>query len=95
MGVVTNNDIVKHVKTEEDYEKLKFGDIMTSPVVTANLDDELDSVGKLMFKNGFMSMPVVDENGDFAGLITYFDYLGRLADKIKEKIPKNESQPQE
>ncbi|MBD3155658.1 MAG: CBS domain-containing protein [Candidatus Aenigmarchaeota archaeon] len=85
IGIVTNNDIIKHVKTEEDYEKLKFRDIMTTPVVSVKIDDELDDAVKIMKEGGFMSLPVVDENDDFVGLITYFDYLGKIADDIKKK----------
>lgn len=85
VGIVTNNDIIKHVKNEEDYEKLKFKDIMTTPVVSVKLDDELDDAVQMMKKGGFMSLPVVDENNEFVGLITYFDYLGKIADDIKKK----------
>jgi len=86
VGIVTNNDIIKNVKSEEDYEKLKFKDIMSTPVISVKLDDDLDEVSKMMFKNGFMSLPVTDGNGDFVGLITYFDYLGRISEKIRRKV---------
>ena len=82
------NDIIRHVKSEEDYGKLVFKDIMSSPVVSVKLDDDLDEVGKLMFEKGYMSMPVVDDDGNFTGLITYFDYLGKIAQKVKEKLEK-------
>jgi len=86
VGIVTNNDIIKNIKIEEDYERLKFRDIMSSPVISVKLDDELDKVSKIMVKNGFMSLPVTDDNGDFVGLITYFDHLGRISEKIRRKL---------
>lgn len=86
VGIVTNNDIIKHVKTEKDYEKLKFKDIMSSPVISVKLDDDLDKAGKLMVEKGFMSLPVVNNSGNFAGLVTYFDYLGRMSEKIRRKL---------
>ncbi|OGI15877.1 hypothetical protein A3K63_00755 [Candidatus Micrarchaeota archaeon RBG_16_49_10] len=89
VGIVTNNDLVRSIKSEADYERLKFRDIMTSPVVTVSLEDDLEKAADLMFKKGFMSLPVVDNKGDFVGLVTYFDYLGKIADRIKEKAKKS------
>jgi len=85
IGIVTNNDIIRHVKSEDDYKRLKFKDIMSSPVVTVNEDEDIENVGKIMVERGFMSIPVVNKDGDFTGLITYFDYLGFLAEKLKSK----------
>jgi len=42
-----------------------------------------------MVKNGFMSLPVINGSGDFVGLITYFDYLGRISEKIERKLEEN------
>jgi CBS domain-containing protein len=86
IGIVTNNDLIKNVKSEEDYDRLKFRDIMSSPVTCAKLDDDLEDVGKLMFEKGFMSLPVVNEDDNFIGLVTYFDYLGMLKGKIRQTM---------
>jgi len=83
IGIVTNNDIVKKIKNEEDYKRLKFRDIMSSPVVSVSLDDDMEKVGKIMIEKGFMSLPVVNKKGDFVGLVTYFDYLGFISKKLK------------
>lgn len=86
IGIVTNNDLINNVKNEEDYERMKFRDIMSGPVTSVKLDDDLNEAGKIMSDKGFMSLPVVDSDGNFAGLITYFDYLGKISVKIKEKL---------
>ncbi len=89
IGIVTNNDIIKNIKTKKDYERLKFKDIMSSPVTSVKLDDDMDKISKIMVKNGFMSLPVINGSGDFVGLITYFDYLGRISEKIERKLEEN------
>ncbi|MEM5793470.1 MAG: CBS domain-containing protein [Candidatus Aenigmatarchaeota archaeon] len=83
IGIVTNNDIIRNVKSEEDYKRLKFRDIMSSPVFTVGEDDDMEKVGRLMVEKGFMSLPVVNKKGEFVGLITYFDYLGVIANRLR------------
>ncbi len=95
VGIVTNNDLVKKIKNETDYTKLKFKDIMSSPVVTVRESDDLDKAGRFMYEKGFMSLPVVDNKNNLVGLLTYFDYLGKIGEKIRNFKKMSESKPKQ
>ena len=76
VGVVSAMDVIQKVLMKRrDPGKTSVKDIMTSPVKTANMDDDLQKVGEMMTKNNFLSVPVVDGKGYFIGLLTLSDIL--------------------
>ena len=52
-------------------------DIMTTPVVIARVTETLDDVTARLLEHRFKSLPVVDDNGRLAGIISEADLLGR------------------
>jgi CBS domain-containing protein len=53
--------------------QVKVRDVMTSPVVTIRGDATLDEAARTMLGRGIGSLPVVDAEGQIAGLITESD----------------------
>jgi len=45
-------------------------EIMSQPVITASVDENLDAVARKMWENDFGSVPVVDKQGRLAGIVT-------------------------
>ena len=52
-------------------------DIMTNPVVTARVSETLDDVTARLLEHRFKSLPVVDDTGRLAGIVSEADLLGR------------------
>lgn len=73
MGIITERDLLKRVVAEaRDANKAKVKDIMTTPLVVAEPNMELEEAIKLMFKMKIKKLPVVDENR-LVGLISLTD----------------------
>ncbi|MEZ4770215.1 MAG: CBS domain-containing protein [Caldilineales bacterium] len=51
----------------------KVGDIMTSEVITIDVDASLDEAQALMDAEGVRRLPVVDEDGDLVGILSWGD----------------------
>jgi len=79
VGIVTVFDIVKRVVAEgKDPKTVRVVDVMTSPVLSVNLNDDLIEVSRLMVSRGLASVPVVNENGELVGILTLQD-IARMA----------------
>ena len=59
---------------------LKAKDIMTTHVVTVNVDDSVDHAISLMVKHRISGLPVLDTQGRPAGIISEFDLLELVCD---------------
>jgi len=78
-GLVTRKEIVgARLFSEEAYESLVVGDVMTTPVVTVGPDADLGQVIELMNKTGKRRIPVIEGN-DIIGMVTSSDVIGVLA----------------
>ena len=73
MGIITERDLLKRVVAEaRDANRTKVKDIMTTPLVVAEPDMELEEAIKLMFKMKIKKLPVVSESR-LVGLISLTD----------------------
>jgi len=61
---------------------MKVREIMSSDLFTLNESDSLLDVKELMEWRGFRHVPVVDEYGQFAGLVTERDFLKLAVSKL-------------
>lgn len=60
---------------------MKVMDIMTSPVVTVSPETKIIEVARVLFKNKFHAIPVV-EDGKILGIITEDDFFTRDCENI-------------
>ncbi|MBS3052647.1 MAG: CBS domain-containing protein [Candidatus Aenigmarchaeota archaeon] len=76
VGIVTQNDVLRKVLGKKmDIKKVKMKDIMSKPLVTASVNDDIKKITKIMVKKNFLSIPVVDKSKKLLGVVTLFDAL--------------------
>ena len=72
-GIVTENDFVKKVMAQQlDPQKLNVGDIMSTPLVTIDPDENLLKASEIMKQRKIRRLPVV-KDGIVYGIITAND----------------------
>jgi CBS domain-containing protein len=54
---------------------LTIAEVMTSPVLTVRRDTPLKDVARLLIDNGVNGLPVVDDDGTVAGVVSEADFL--------------------
>ena len=54
---------------------MKAKDIMTSPVVSAELDATVIQAAQIMLQKRISGLPVVDKDGRLVGIVTEGDFL--------------------
>jgi len=78
-GMVSRREIIgARLFSEESYQSLVIGDIMTTPVVTIGPDAELGQAIGLMNRTGKRRIPVIEGN-DIIGMISTTDIIRVLA----------------
>lgn len=83
VGVVTDRDIVLTVVSPDaEAGSLFVGDIMSAPVATANVDDDIWLLAKRMRQHGARRLPVV--GGELAATVSLDDLLRAAAAPLDE-----------
>lgn len=72
-------------------EKLKIRDIMSTALVTIRPDDTIEKAARLMLEKKIGGLPVLDADGDLAGILTEADVFRALvevtgANRLKTRI---------
>jgi CBS domain-containing protein len=86
VGIVTDRDLVVEVLAENLAlaRGLRVGDVMSADLVMAREADVVSDVLARMRARGVRRVPVVDEHGDLAGIITYDDLVEWLAEQLED-----------
>jgi CBS domain-containing protein len=86
-GIVTDRDMVVEVLAADlDYRTVTVGEIMGDKLVLAKeTDDSLDTL-KLMRTSGVRRIPVVNDKGDLAGIVTIDDLLEIVAEELEDVV---------
>ncbi len=74
VGVFTERDLTRRMLEEGDLLHRDVNEIMSSPVLTAEPDTEVDRIFELMSANGIRRLPIV-EDGKLVGIVTERDLL--------------------
>jgi len=94
--LVQNGDIISGIFTERDYlqkialkslssQKTLVGDVMTSPVISADPDDSIQKCMETMTSCHCRHLPVV-ENGKLLGIVSIGDLVKRLLDEKASEV---------
>ena len=76
IGIVSERDIVtKMVVEARDADLTTAKDIMTTDIVSAHLDDDLEKTIGVMKNKNIRHMPVTDENGTLTDFFSIRDFL--------------------
>lgn len=80
IGIVTDRDIVVEVLAKElDPAQVTVREIMRVPVVIARTTEEAEHAVERMRAHGVRRVPVLDEAGKLAGILSLDDLVKRLA----------------
>ncbi|VUT26600.1 MAG: Inosine-5'-monophosphate dehydrogenase [Candidatus Methanolliviera sp. GoM_asphalt] len=75
IGIVTEEDLVRKLVSKNLLpEKVKIGDIMTSPLITVSPKMSLTLAMKIMLKNNIRRLPIIEDK-KLVGIITNKDLL--------------------
>jgi len=95
-GLITDRDVVaKVIALGKDSSTTKIGKVMVSPVVTISEDKDIIDATKLMSTHGIRRLPITNEQGKLAGVISLDDVLlllseemGNIATTLKKELGK-------
>jgi len=94
--LVQQDDTIAGIFTERDYlqkvalkslrsHEIKVGDVMSSPVITADPDDSIQQCMETMTACHCRHLPVV-EDGKLLGIVSIGDLVKRLVDEKESEI---------
>jgi CBS domain-containing protein len=88
IGILTDRDIVLSVVASDPRYAhcCTVNDVMTSDLITVRESEDLMSVLKKMQAHGTRRMPVIAEEGDLVGIVTFDDVARALADELNAMI---------
>jgi acetoin utilization protein AcuB len=75
VGIITSWDLIKSNKRFEEYGDYKVKDLMTSKVATLGPNDLIGAAAMVFLRHLFHGLPIVDDNGNLAGIVTTHDIL--------------------
>ena len=83
IGIVTDRDLVVTVlESRSKPSEVNAGEIMTESPVTVDVDTGILKATEAMYEASVRRIPIVDENGKVAGIITMDDLLVLLTDEL-------------
>ena len=86
MGVISDRDIITKVIVKGLIpNKTYVKDVMSSSLITITPKEDLQAAMEKMKKNKVKRLPVVDEDGSLAGIISFSDVVKQLAE-FKQKL---------
>lgn len=84
IGIITDRDIVIKAMMDGNLHELEIKEIMSAPVITVQEHISIfDTLAKMRY-NGIRRVPVVNEKGHLAGIITLDDIMDFLLTEISE-----------
>jgi len=90
IGIVSSVDIVNKVVAEgKNPAEMKVTDIMSTPVFSCDIDDDVREVYFEMVKRNIFVCPVT-ENGKVVGALPMHEAVRRIKEKGQEEEKKNE-----
>jgi len=85
LGVLTDRDIVLAVVSPDAAAgKLYAGDVMSTPAVVAQGDDDIWLLARRMRLHGVRRLPVVGDDGGLIGIVALDDLLHAAANLLDE-----------
>ena len=79
VGIVTSTDMIEKVIAVAPTAKVYVRDIMSTPVITVNVTATIAQAAQIMSDYGVRKLPVIDESGELAGVITSLELARWLA----------------
>ena len=85
IGIVTDRDIVIEIIGDSlSVDDFTVGDIMRQQLISVQEKDGVIETIRLMRAHGIRRIPVIDEEGGLAGIVSVDDMLDLLAEELTE-----------
>ncbi|MBE9503725.1 MAG: CBS domain-containing protein [Proteobacteria bacterium] len=85
VGLLTDRDIVVEIIAEDvGVENLLVGDVMSFDLLSIGEDDGISEALKLMKRRGVRRVPVLNRNGELAGILAVDDLIELLAEELAD-----------
>ena len=81
VGIVTDRDIVVRAIADGNDVTTKIGDVMTTEIFSVNPNDFVFEAIRLMGDKQIRRVPVVEESGELAGIISMADIALEIEDE--------------
>lgn len=79
-GIITERDLLKKVAAKNKKpEDVSAKSVMSSPLVTIRAFDSVDTAAEIMSKHRIKRLPVVEDDGSLAGMLSVTDFAKKLA----------------
>jgi len=82
VGILTDRDLTLRVLAKESPRTQPVTDVMTAELLTANEDEELESVLKQMRSSGVRRIPVINNKHELQGILSYDDIVEWVTDEL-------------
>lgn len=83
-GILSERDVVRRIAQDGDEAlRLTAADLMTRDVITCTGEDRITTIMSQMTRGRFRHVPVVDERGQLAGLISIGDVVKSRLSELK------------
>ena len=82
IGIITDRDIVLRVVAKGKNYDILVEEVMTKDILVAHENDQIRDVVKIMREKSIRRIPVIDNNGNLSGIVTFDDIFVELADEI-------------
>jgi CBS domain-containing protein len=70
IGIITERDLLKAMADRVHSSEARVREWMTADPITAMTDTDVEEAAHVMVENGFRHLPVLDESGQVAGLVS-------------------------
>lgn len=86
IGLVTDRDIVVGpiAAGVADLAALKIEDIANQDLLTADADQEIADVARMMLASGVRRVPIVNAAGALVGIVSYDDLMSTMAEDLAD-----------
>jgi predicted transcriptional regulator len=93
IGIITVNDMMRHIARNDDSKETVAKDIMSSPVVTAPMDLAIDELVDEFNNHKVSRMVLLDKKGEAVGVVRdiavykYFSFF-KIDEEVKNRFAK-------
>jgi CBS domain-containing protein len=70
IGILTERDMLKAMAARVHTSEARVRQWMTEEPITASVDADAEEAAQLMLEQGFRHLPIVDESGAVAGIVS-------------------------
>ena len=83
-GIISERDIIRQLNTSKNFKDLLVGSVMTSNLITCNLDARANEIMELMTEYRIRHI-LIAEGKKLLGIISIGDVVSRLLEKYKNE----------